>query len=152
MQRSEGRLVTAPIQESGSAFWSDVDVQPRQVCWRHAGGAPAQTALLWGVAGVRFPQLTLLVRYLAFTHSMLRAQTEPKGGSGRAPGSTEDREAQELLDRLLGSDRDPPPLPPDQASHPSQARSQPWPVMPTCVEGSCQFRRVYRCSAAGLTM
>ncbi len=76
---------------------------------------------------MRFPQLTLLVRYLAFTHGMLRAQAEPTGRAGQAlSGSAEDSETEELLARLLGKDRDPPPLPPDQASHPSQAMAQRW--------------------------
>ena len=75
-----------------------------------------------GIAGVRFPQLTLLLRYLAFTHCLLRAQAEPNGKAGQALGSPEDRETEELLGQLLGKDRDPPPLPPNQASYPSQAR------------------------------
>jgi len=63
-----------------------------------------------GVAGIQYPKLALLLRYLVFTHRLLKAQSE---GSARQAETESSLEVQELLAKLLSEDRDPPPFPPE---------------------------------------
>lgn len=57
-------------------------------------------------AGVTHPKLALILRYLAFTHSTMQQQ-DPS-----APElSADDGETDQIISKLLGSDRDPAPLP-----------------------------------------
>ena len=57
-------------------------------------------------AGVAHPKLALILRYLAFTHSTMQ-QDDPS-----APElSADDGDTDQIISNLLGSDRDPAPLP-----------------------------------------
>jgi hypothetical protein len=69
-------------------------------------------------AGVGYPKLLLLLRYLAFTHSMLKAQPEARAAQ-QVPA---DAEMEELVSQLLCGERDPPPLPPEGDAFALQAR------------------------------
>lgn len=63
-----------------------------------------------GVAGIQFPKLALLLRYLVFTHRLLKTQSE---GSARQSCAEGCPEVEELLGKLLSEDRDPAPFPPE---------------------------------------
>ena len=57
-------------------------------------------------AGVTHPKLALILRYLAFTHTTM-LQDDPS-----APElSADDADTDQIISNLLGSDRDPAPLP-----------------------------------------
>ncbi|CAK0774033.1 hypothetical protein CVIRNUC_004127 [Coccomyxa viridis] len=57
-------------------------------------------------AGVTHPKLALILRYLAFTHSTMQQQ-DPSAPELNA----DDGETDQIISKLLGSDRDPAPLP-----------------------------------------
>ncbi len=61
-------------------------------------------------AGIQFPKLALLLRYLVFTHRLLKTQAD---GSARPSGTDGSAEVEELLGKLLSDERDPPPFPPE---------------------------------------
>ncbi|EIE26081.1 hypothetical protein COCSUDRAFT_46483 [Coccomyxa subellipsoidea C-169] len=61
-------------------------------------------------AGIQFPKLALLLRYLVFTHRLLKTQAD---GSARPSGTDCSPEVEELLGKLLSDERDPPPFPPE---------------------------------------
>lgn len=77
-----------------------------------------------GVAGIQFPKLALLLRYLVFTHRLLKAQSE---GSARQAETESSLEVQELLAKLLSEDRDPPPFPPEFDPYLGQVHTFPAP-------------------------
>ena len=57
-------------------------------------------------AGVTHPKLALILRYLAFTHSTMQ-QDDPSAPELKA----DDGDTDQIISNLLGSDRDPAPLP-----------------------------------------
>ena len=58
-------------------------------------------------AGIRFPKLALLLRYLVFTHRMLKTHSDRQSGVDASP------EVQDVISKLLSEDRDPAPFPPE---------------------------------------
>lgn len=59
-------------------------------------------------AGLSYSQLSLILRYLAFVHRMLK-EVNPEAPELNA----NDRDTDHIIAHLLGSEREPPPLPTD---------------------------------------
>lgn len=97
-------------------------------------------------SGVTYPKLALLLRYLAFTHTMLRAQ---EGGTS----SSSDAEIESLVERLLCGERDPPPFPPESHSFPVQVHSQNSAAFPTAKRlGMSAMQYLLAQHSSGLTV
>lgn len=73
-----------------------------------------------GGAGIRFPKLALLLRYLVFTHRMLKTHSD---SGSRQSGVDASPEVQDVLSKLLSEDRDPAPFPPESEPFLGQVRS-----------------------------